>query len=139
MDMIKLVVRELRKEETSAIEHFKYYTDNKESFVCIGDNVIVPVSNNNSGNMKKMLSEAQETMNMTLNSHPDFEYYTMDDGHFMVMMSEGPVAISPKKYDEYDLSGDNAEMALALCFRNECLEACEKAEIIAVVDIKEGK
>ena len=115
MKMIKLVERNLSK-ETSVIEHFIRYTDNKTPFVCIGGSVIVPVSTENSSDLNKMLIEAEETMKKTLHSFPDFSNHIADDGRFVVIMHQGPVVISPKKYEEYNLDEDASGLGLGMDF-----------------------
>ncbi len=123
----KLVDRELTKGEIDSIERFRLYTDGV-SYACVGERIMVMIDIDDQKNPEKLKSVAKEIVDEALNTHPDFEVFFMDDGNVLLMLTCGVFAFTKKPVDEKDRN-----LGLYMILRNQCLEACENGEILAVV------
>lgn len=134
MQIYKTLQRALSETEEKTIEHFRYYYDNRKCFALIGDYVIAALSNENSASLEKLKQEASENISSVLNTLPDFSSYVMDDKFGLVKMNYGIYAVSPQILTDEEIKQGKVDFATALGLRSLCLEACEKGNIIAVVD-----
>lgn len=134
MQIYKTLQRALSETEEKTIEHFRYYYDNRKCFALIGEYVIAALSNENSASLEKLKQEASENISSVLNTPPDFSSYVMDDKFGLVKMNYGIYAVSPQILTDEEIKQGKVDFATALGLRSLCLEACEKGNIIAVVD-----
>lgn len=134
MQIYKTLQRALSETEEKTIEHFRYYYDNRKCFALIGDYVIAALSNENSASLEKLKQEASENISSVLNTLPDSSSYVMDDKFGLVKMNYGIYAVSPQILTDEEIKQGKVDFATALGLRSLCLEACEKGNIIAVVD-----
>lgn len=134
MQIYKTLQRALSETEEKTIEHFRYYYDNRKCFALIGEYVIAALSNENSASLEKLKQEALENISSVLNTPPDFSSYVMDDKFGLVKMNYGIYAVSPQILTDEEIKQGKVDFATALGLRSLCLEACEKGNIIAVVD-----
>ncbi len=134
MQLHKIVQRDLTETETKTIQHFQYYYDSKKCFALIGDYVVAVLSDDNSGSLEKLSQEALDNMSQVLNTPPDFTTYVMDDMFGLVTMHYGIHAVSSNPLSKEEISSDKVEIATALTIRSLCLNACESANIIAIID-----
>ncbi len=134
MQIYKTLQRALSETEEKTIEHFRYYYDNRKCFALIGDYVIAALSNENSASLEKLKQETSENISSVLNTPPDFSSYVMDDKFGLVKMNYGIYAVSPQILTDEEIKQGKVDFATALGLRSLCLEACEKGNIIAVVD-----
>ena len=134
MQIYKTLQRALSETEEKTIEHFRYYYDNRKCFALIGEYVIASLSNENSASLEKLKQEALENISSVLNTPPDFGSYVMDDKFGLVKMNYGIYAVSPQILTDEEIKPGKVDFATALDLRSLCLEACEKGNIIAVVD-----
>lgn len=126
--------RNLTETEEKTIQRFKYYFDNRGSFALIGEYVIVTLSKVNSQDIEKLEQEALEKLVQVLNYPPDFSTYVMDDRFGLVEMNYGVFGISSEPLSDEEITTDKMNLGTALVVRSLCLEACENAEIIAIID-----
>lgn len=134
MQIYKTLQRALSETEEKTIEHFRYYYDNRKCFALIGEYVITALSNENSASLEKLKQEASENISSVMNTPPDFSSYVMDDKFGLVKMNYGIYAVSPQILTDEEIKQGKVDFATALSLRSLCLEACEKGNIIAVVD-----
>ncbi len=134
MQIYKTLQRALSETEEKTIEHFRYYYDNRKCFALIGEYVIAALSNENSASLEKLKQEALENISSVLNTPPDFSSYVMDDKFGLVKMNYGIYAVRPQILTDEEIKQGKVDFATALGLRSLCLEACEKGNIIAVVD-----
>lgn len=134
MQIYKTLQRALSETEEKTIEHFRYYYDNRKCFALIGEYVIAALSNENSASLEKLKQETLENISSVLNTPPDFSSYVMDDKFGLVKMNYGIYAVSPQILTDEEIKQGKVDFATALGLRSLCLEACEKGNIIAVVD-----
>lgn len=115
---------ELSDDAIETIRHCRYYRNAQDAFVLFSDRVVSFVEADTIEEMVRMaIREADDvTDNM-----PDFAPYSMDDHCGMLHMTNAHVfAFRP-------FGIDNGSLVPALEARQECLEACERSEIVAVV------
>lgn len=134
MQIYNTLQRSLSETEEKTIEHFRYYYDNRKCFALIGEYVIAALSNENSASLEKLKQETLENISSVLNTPPDFSSYVMDDKFGLVKMNYGIYAVSPQILTDEEIKQGKVDFATALGLRSLCLEACEKGNIIAVVD-----
>ncbi len=134
MQIYKTLQRALSETEEKTIEHFRYYYDNRKCFALISEYVIAALSNENSASLEKLKQETLENISSVLNTPPDFGSYVMDDKFGLVKMNYGIYAVSPQILTDEEIKQGKVDFATALDLRSLCLEACEKGNIIAVVD-----
>lgn len=134
MQIYKTLQRALSETEEKTIEHFRYYYNNRKCFALIGEYVIAALSNENSASLEKLKQEALENISSVLNTPPNFSSYVMDDKFGLVKMNYGIYAVSPQILTDEEIKQGKVDFATALGLRSLCLEACEKGNIIAVVD-----
>lgn len=123
MKIEKTVNRKLTLEEIASIKKFRSYT-NGVSFACLRERVMVMLHDEPSKNTKKLKEKALERMRQALSEHPDFSVYNMEDGRILLFLNSGVFT--------YSAEPCQANMAVNLVLRAECLEAAEKMEIIAI-------
>lgn len=123
MKILKTVDRELTEEEIQSMQKFRSYTDGV-SFACIGQRVMVIIPDETSHDVEVLKEQALQYMDEAISTHPDFTVYEMNDGHVLLSLDSGVFAFS----EEPCRSG----MAVNFALREECLEAAEKGEIIAI-------
>lgn len=105
------------------MQKFRSYTDGV-SFACIGQRVMVIIPDETSHDVEVLKEQALQYMDEAISTHPDFTVYEMNDGHVLLCLDSGVFAFS----EEPCRSGMTVNFAL----REECLEAAEKGEIIAI-------
>ena len=113
---------ELSETAVDTIRHVRFYTDAGSGFVLLSDRVFAVTEG---GDPEDMIRQAHGQATVVNYSMSDFTPFDMDDDCGLLQMDVAKVyAFRP-----FEL-GSLPEMLLA---RAECLEACEKAEIVAVV------
>ena len=104
----------------------------------IFDNVFVVLKKNDvAQGTAKACSEANKKMKQVFNQHPDFTTFHMDDGHMLLLLGDLVGVFSKEEIAEEDYNDSDKHLGLALSLRSEAFEACEKKEIIALVDIEQ--
>lgn len=134
MQIHNMINRAFSEAEAAAIEHFCYYFDGRRCFALIGEQVVVELAGENSGDLAKLTQEAKACMQGVVSTPPDFSTYVMDDEFGLVNMSYGVFGVSREKLAAEELESGHMNIAGALAVRGECLEACQRAEIIAIYD-----
>lgn len=115
---------ELSCDAIETIRHFRYYLSAQEAFVLFSDRVAAFVD---ADDIEEMVRKAKREADAVTGSMPDFTPYNMDDGCGILHMNNAHVfAFRPFEID-------NGSLLSALEARQECLEACEKSEVVAVV------
>ena len=115
---------QLSSDAIETIRHFRYYRNAQDAFVLFSDRVVAFVD---AGDFEEMVRKAKREADAVTGSMPDFTPYNMDDGCGMLHMNNAHVfAFRP-------CGIDNGLLFPALEARQECLEACEKSEVVAVV------
>lgn len=127
--IVSTVERELTEGELASVKRFRSYTDGV-SFACLSEDVMLMVDSAEvprQNDPEALVSAAHRLMKETLFAPPDFEVFTMPDGHVMVMLNTGVVCFTSAPVSE-----EKNTMALKVLLRNACLQACEEGEVIAV-------
>jgi len=128
----------LTKEELEGIQRADKYLNNWGDFAMIFDNVFVVLKKNDvAQGIAKACSEANKKMKQVFNQHPDFTTFHMDDGHMLLLLEDLVGVFSKEEITEEDYNDSDKHLGLALSLRSEAFEACEKKEIIALVDIEQ--
>jgi len=128
----------LTKEELEGIQRADKYLNNWGDFAMIFDNVFVVLKKNDvAQGIAKACSEASKKMKQVFNQHPDFTTFHMDDGHMLLLLGDLVGVFSKEEITEEDYNDSDKHLGLALSLRSEAFEACEKKEIIALVDIEQ--
>jgi len=128
----------LTKEELEGIQRADKYLNNWGDFAMIFDNVFVVLKKNDvAQGIAKACSEASKKMKQVFNQHPDFTTFHMDDGHMLLLLEDLVGVFSKEEITEEDYNDSDKHLGLALSLRSEAFEACEKKEIIALVDIEQ--
>jgi len=127
--------RPLTENEILGVKRADKYLNGWGDFAMIGENVFLSLDNVDvSKDTEGACREARAQMRSILNRHPDFSTLFMMDGHMLVLMEfAGAFGREAMSKDESDDS--KVRLAHSLALRNELLEACEKGEILALVDI----
>lgn len=113
----------LSRNAIETIRHVRFYVEARDGFVLFSDRVFAFADD---GSPDDMVERAQKEVNAVMSAMPDFEPLDMDDGCGLLHMSNAKVyAFRP-----YGFAGSFAKAVKA---RSECLEACEKGEIAAIV------
>lgn len=123
MKIVKLVDRELTREELESIHRFRGYTDGV-AFACLKERVMVMMEDAPVGDLEAMRERALDAMDCVLGRHPDFMVWEMNDGCSLVGMHGGVCVISPGPIPPH-------EEFMNIILRNEGLEACEEENVIA--------
>ncbi len=123
MKIVNVSTRELTKNEMESIERFRFYTDGV-SFACIGERVMVMLADEESKDIEKLKSKTREHIKQALSEPPDINAMEMEDGCQLVYLESGVFAFTMEKAEH--------EFGVHISLRNECLEACEKGEILAI-------
>lgn len=123
MNIVSVVNRELNDREITSIRQFRSYTDGV-SFACLRSRVMVMLHDESSKDIEKLKAKTREHMETALSEHPDMTTWDMDDGYTMVGLPSGIFAIS-------ETTGCN-NISTYFSLRGECLDACERGEIIAI-------
>ena len=123
MKIVRVVNRELTDREIASMRKFRFYTDGV-SFACLRERVMVMLHDEQSKDVEKLKAKALLHMKAALSEHPDMSTWDMDDGYKMVGLPSGIFAISK--------DAGKGGMGTYFSLREECLEACENGEIIAV-------
>lgn len=127
--------RPLTENEVLGVERANKYLNRWGDFAMIGENVFLSLDNADvSKDAAGACRQAMERMRSILNQHPDFSTLFMMDNHILILMEDagafGREAMSKEEYND-----SKARLAHSLALRSELLEACEKGEILALVDI----
>ncbi|MGM9592879.1 MAG: hypothetical protein ACI3U8_00845 [Candidatus Onthomonas sp.] len=123
MKIISVVNRELTDREITSMQRFRSYTDGV-SFACLQERVMVILYDEPSKEVEKLKAKALEHMETALSEHPDMSTWEMNDDCQMVGLPSGIFAISSGPAE--------GNFRTHLSLRNECLEACENGEVVAV-------
>lgn len=123
MKIVRIADRELTKSELESMERFRSYTDGV-SFACLREGVMVMIADEPSTDVELLKEEALERIEEALNEHPDMSTWDMPDGHQLVGLPSGLFAVSSEPCA--------ADFPTYLSLRDQCLEACEKDEILAI-------
>ncbi len=123
----KLVKRELTEGEIDSIKKFRFYSDGI-SFACLGERIMVMIDIEDQKDPEKLKDAAKKIMEKTLNTHCDFHPIPLKDGRLLILLTDGVLSFTKDPIDEKE-----ENMGIYLYLRNECLAACEKGEILAVV------
>jgi ribA/ribD-fused uncharacterized protein len=118
----------LSKEAVETIRQFRYYRNGKDGFVLLADRVAVHVK---AGRMETMARKAVTEAGKVMGNMPDFTPYDMDDDTGAVHMTHANVY----GYRPFPVSESFRD---ALAARQECLEACDRREIVAIVYCSAG-
>ncbi len=113
------------------LRHFRYYTDVRGGGVLLGDSTLILTP---SSNPESMLQRAEEEAGDVTGHMPDFQLLPADDGCTLLAMGESAFTFREVKIDTVDV-------VAGLLLRNECLEACQRWEPLALVwfDGEEGR
>lgn len=115
---------ELSDDAIETIRHFRYYRDAQEAFVLFSDRVVAFVD---ADAIEEMIRMAECEANAVIGNMPDFTPLNMDDGCGLLQMNNAEVfAFRPYLIDI-------GSPLPAIEARLECLEACEKSEMVAIV------
>ena len=114
----------LSEEAIETIRHLRYYQNAEGGFVLFSDRVVAIVD---VGSIDEMVDKARDEAGTVLGSMPDFAPYNMDDGCGLLHMLNANVY----NFRPYEVNTGSLFPAMEL--RQECLDACEKCEMIAIV------
>lgn len=134
MQMIEMS-RPLTENEVLGVKRADRYLNGWGDFAMLGENVFLSLENVDvSKDVEGACREAKARMESILNQHPDFSTLFMKDDHMLILMGDagafGREAMSGEEYND-----PKARLAHSLALRGELLAACEKSEILALVDI----
>lgn len=122
----------------NTIEHVHYYMDGNNCFALLSDSVVYIADYNPKDGQDIYLAQLQEDVEDAMDEansyHPDFSKYTMDDGMLAVKLFNGIWCFKdPSGFkDPYDDFGEPS-LETALWMRQEILDACAKANVMAYV------
>ncbi len=130
MEIRKVVEREFTKEEQYTIENVGKYMWGTMALIGNNSGIIFLEADNAKFTDEELISRAKNYMEDIISTHPDFESYDMKDGACLILMESGFA------FSEPDMP---ATIGTKLMTRGQLLEACEKGEIIAIVEIRKGE
>lgn len=130
--------RKLTEEELEGIKRSDKYLNGWGDFAMISNNVFIVLKKNDvAQGTDNACCEAKEKMEQVFCQHPDFTTFHMDDGHVLLLLGGLVGAFSKEEIADEDYNDSDKHFKLALSLRSEIFEACEKEEIIALVDIEQ--
>ena len=133
MNIHKLVPRPLTQEETETIEHFRYYFSFRKTFALIGRHTAAVLGEDGGAGLEALRQTALAAMSALLQRPPDFSAYVMDDGFGLTAMDGEIYTVSPERLSQEEIASGKFAFPGALVLRNQCLEACEAGDILAIV------
>ena len=127
--------RPLTENELLGVKRADKYLNGWGDFAMIGENVFLSLDNADvAKDPQGACQEAREQMKSILNRHPDFSTMIMKDNHMLILM-EFAGAFGREALSKEECKDSKTRLAHSLALRNELLAACEKGEILALVDI----
>lgn len=129
--------RKLNESEEKTIEHFRYYFDleaKRGCFALLSESVVMILPEEDSGEPERLEQDALEGIAQALSCHPDFSAYVMDDNFGIISMAGGVYGVTSAVVSEEEVRSGELSFPTALALRTLCLEACERGEVIAIVD-----
>ncbi|MBR5273566.1 MAG: hypothetical protein IKU25_09305 [Clostridia bacterium] len=130
--------RKLTEEELEGIKRSDKYLNGWGDFAMISNNVFIVLKKNDvAQGTDNACCEAKEKMEQVFCQHPDFTTFHMDDGHVLLLLGGIVGVFSKEEIADEDYNDSDKHFKLALSLRSEIFEACEKEEIIALVDIEQ--
>lgn len=130
--------RKLTEEELAGIKRGNKYLNGWGDFAMLSNNVFIVLKKNDvAQGTDNACCEAKKKMKQVFNQHPDFTTFHMDDGHMLLLLGDLVGVFSKEEIADEDYNDSDKCFGLALSLRSEAFEACEKKEIIALVDIEQ--
>lgn len=127
--------RPLTENEVLGVKRANHYLNGWGDFAMIGENVFLALDNVDvSKDTEDACRKAKVKMKSILSQTPDFSVYFMMDGHVLILMSDAG-AFEQEEMSKEEFNDSGIQLAHSLALRNDLLEACEKGEILALVDI----
>lgn len=125
--------RKLSVEEKAGIKRVLSYIDGGVNFVMLSENVFMFVDSNVS-DAESVIKEVEDKAEEIFYDHPDFTTYYMQDKRMLLVMGEagafGKDEISEEEYEK-------KRFISGMRLRDEVFDACERAEIIAIIEVLE--
>ena len=127
--------RPLTENELLGVKRADRYLNGWGDFVMIGENVFLTLDNVDvSKDIEGVCQQAKAQMQSLLNQHPDFSTFFMLDNHVLILVGNA-IAFGREEISKEEYENPTIRFAHSLDLRGELLEACEKGEILALVDI----
>ena len=127
--------RPLTENEVLGAQRADTYLNGWSDFAMIGENVFLALDDVDvSKDAEGACQRAKARMRSILKRHPDFSTHFMKDEHVLVLVGDagafGREAICGEAFND-----SKVRISHSLALRGELLAACEKGEILALVDV----
>lgn len=127
--------RPLTEKEVLGVQRADRYLNGWGDFAMIGENAFLSLDNMDvSKDAEGACREARTRTESISNQPPDFSVHLMMDQHMLILMGDAG-AFGWETMGEKEFHDPQIRLARSLALRSELLEACEKGEILALVDI----
>ena len=128
--------RPLTENEVFGVKRADHYLNGWGDFAMIGENVFLSLDDVDvSKDIEGACREAKAQMKSILNRPPDFSAHLMKDNHVLILVGVAG-AFGREAIIEEEFNDSKIKLAHSLALRGELLKACEKGEILALVDIE---
>ena len=127
--------RPLTENELLGVKRADRYLNGWGDFAMIGENVFLTLENVDvSKDIESVCQQAKAQMQSLLNQHPDFSTFFRLDNHVLIRMGDA-IAFGREEISKDEFENPTIQLEYSLDLRGDLLEACEKGEILALVDI----
>lgn len=121
------------------IQRTEKYLNNWGDFAMIDENVFIPLEKTKlKDGIEVVKQEVNEIMDRIFGMHPDFNCYLMNDNYMLVLVCGIAGVFDKEKMSDEDYGNQAVRFERAMILRNKLFEACERREILALVDIEKN-
>ena len=132
------VERKLTSSEIQGAERTERYLNGWGNFVMLTENACIPLNEGElSEDLVKTCNTVKKKMRSVFTKHPDFSTFHMKDGHMLVLLEEEALIFDPEEMSDEEY--EEKKFGRAMMLREELFEACEREEVLAIVDIEKGE
>ena len=129
------VERKLTSSEIQGAERIERYLNGWGNFAMIAENACIPLNAGElSEDLVKTCNTVKKKMRNVFTKHPDFLTFHMKDGHMLVLLEEKALIFDPEEMSEEEY--EEKKFIKGMMLREDLFEACEKEEVLAIVDIE---